>query len=457
MTSAFFSRPLIPLSLSFGAGILAADKALPFHQSLILPVFLSAAVVFIFCLFRSRFRVYLLLPAFFLTGALLEMGTHRPSPLVETATLNMRVTVEGVVMTPPLTVHDTAKFRVRVTQCFFDGAVRAVRDKDLMVTVYRPGLLSEELRPGKTIRFPARLRPFRNFNNPGGYDYESAMSMKGYACAAYVSDGRYVVPMGEGSAPFSVAVLEGLRRPVRAFLQMQSNPDVRGLFQALILGDRRHIGETLRESFIRSGLGHALAVSGLHIGLIAWIAFTAFKWLLSRSYRLILAWDIRRPAAALTCIPVVGYAFLSGFHVSSQRAMVMVLAYLGSMILGREKETWSTLALAGLAILALDPHALFSASFQLSFMAVIGILWFVPGLMDRFPKTLVPENGRGVWLNRVYIYALGLVTVSFTAMIFLLPVTLYYFHRVSLVAVAANVTAVPILGLWVLPLGLLST
>ncbi|MBW1786265.1 MAG: DNA internalization-related competence protein ComEC/Rec2 [Deltaproteobacteria bacterium] len=457
MTSAFFSRPLIPLSLSFGAGILAADKALPFHQSLILPVFLSAAVVFIFCLFRSRFRVYLLLPAFFLTGALLEMGTHRPSPLVETATLNMRVTVEGVVMTPPLTVHDTAKFRVRVTQCFFDGAVRAVRDKDLMVTVYRPGLLSEELRPGKTIRFPARLRPFRNFNNPGGYDYESAMSMKGYACAAYVSDGRYVVPMGEGSAPFSVAVLEGLRRPVRAFLQMQSNPDVRGLFQALILGDRRHIGETLRESFIRSGLGHALAVSGLHIGLIAWIAFTAFKWLLARSYRLILAWDIRRPAAALTCIPVVGYAFLSGFHVSSQRAMVMVLAYLGSMILGREKETWSTLALAGLAILALDPHALFSASFQLSFMAVIGILWFVPGLMDRFPKTLVPENGRGVWLNRVYIYALGLVTVSFTAMIFLLPVTLYYFHRVSLVAVAANVTAVPILGLWVLPLGLLST
>ena len=397
------------------------------------------------------------MPAFFLVAALLEMGMNKPSPLVEMAVKNSRVTVEGVVITAPLTVRDTANFRVRVARCYSDGAVRAVRDKDLWVTVYGPGLPAGGLQPGKTIRFPARLKMFRNFNNPGGYDYESAMSMKGYACAAYVSDGRYVVPMAAGSAPFSVSALEGLRGPVRAFLDGHPDNDIRALFQALILGDRRYIDEPLREAFTRSGLGHALAVSGLHIGLIAWIAFAAVKRLLSLSYRLTLTWDIRRLAAALACIPVVGYAFLSGFHISSQRAMIMVLAYLGSMILGREKETWSTLALAGLTILALDPHALFSASFQLSFMAVTGILWFVPVVMDRFPKALVPESGRGAWLNRAYLYALGLVVVSFTAMVFLLPVTLFYFHRLSMVAVAANVTAVPLLGLWVLPLGLLST
>ena len=136
-----------------------------------------------------------------------------------------------------------------------------------------------------------------------------------------------------------------------------------------------------------------LAVSGLHIGLVAWISFFLFKGLLSLSYKIALRTDIRKLASILTSIPVIGYTCLAGFQVSSQRAMIMALAFLWSLILGREKDVWSTLALAGLLILALDPQAVFSISFQLSFVAVIGILWLTPAVLNKIPFPM--EKGQG--------------------------------------------------------------
>jgi len=83
--------------------------------------------------------------------------------------------------------------------------------------------------------------------------------------------------------------------------------DPHALFRALILGERQGITPELREPFNRAGLGHILAVSGLHIGLVGWLAFYLIKGVLSRSYRLALQTDIRKLAAAITCLPVVAY------------------------------------------------------------------------------------------------------------------------------------------------------
>ncbi|MCK4817045.1 DNA internalization-related competence protein ComEC/Rec2, partial [bacterium] len=228
------------------------------------------------------------------------------------------------------------------------------------------------------------------------------------------------------------------------------------LYRALILGERQGISHDLREPFNKTGLGHVLAVSGLHIGLVAWITFFIFKWILSRSYSLALKIDIRKLAALLTCIPVIGYTCLAGFQVSSQRAMIMALAFLWSLILGREKEVWSTLALAGLVILAIDTNALFGISFQLSFLAMIGILWLTPAFMNKISDSIKTIQNKRTILDRFFVYFIGLIAVTLSATIFLLPVISFYFHRISLVTIPTNISVVPILGLWVLPLGLLS-
>ncbi|MCG6880843.1 MAG: DNA internalization-related competence protein ComEC/Rec2, partial [Deltaproteobacteria bacterium] len=250
--------------------------------------------------------------------------------------------------------------------------------------------------------------------------------------------------------------IEKLQAPVRTFLENFLGDQNAALFRALILGERQAIDRNLRETFNRSGLGHVLAVSGLHIGLVAWAAFWLFNWGLSRSYRLLLLTDIRKWSALLTCFPVVAYTLLAGCRVSSERAMIMVLAYLFSIILGKEKDVWSTFSLAGLIILFLDPGALFTPSFQLSFVAVTGILWLTPPILKRlgvWTDGLSEYRSRG---RSAFTYVTGLAAVSFCALYFLLPLTVYYFHRIPLVSLPANLSTIPILGLWVLPWGLLS-
>lgn len=449
-----FDRPLIPVFLCFTGGILSGHLVIPsFHASL-LPLFLSIAFLLFAALFLPfRWNLPCLLATFFFLGIFLDWQEQKPSQLFPLAQKRDNVTVEGTVLEPPKAVRETSRIEVRAHRLFFEHKELQV-DENLLVSVYQH---PPNLEPGEMIRFPARLRPFKNFNNPGRYDYESAMKIRGYSCAASVSDGRHIVPMGLGSLPLSGRLVERLQRPLRAFLREKLSKEHFALFRALILGERQGISPELREPFNRTGLGHVLAVSGLHVGLVAWLSFFLFKGLLSLSYRIVLKVDIRKLAAILTSIPVIGYTCLAGFQISSQRAMIMVLVFLWSLILGREKEVWSTLALAGLLILAIDPQALFSISFQLSFMAVVGILWLTPAVLNKITFVKGKDQGKPGILQRIYTYSLGLICVSLSAVVFLLPITTYYFHRISLVSIPANVTVVPLMGFWIIPLGLLSS
>ncbi|MBW1703155.1 MAG: ComEC family competence protein, partial [Deltaproteobacteria bacterium] len=451
-----FHRPLIPVFFSFTGGIVFSHIILSSFYGLLLPVFLSSIILLFATLFLPfRLRVFCLLATFFFAGMLLDLHKNIPSQLLPLAKQRKNVTIEGTVLEPARVIKKTARIKLRAHSLFIQDK-RIWVNENLFVNVYYH---FPHLRPGEKIRFSARLRPFKNFNNPGRYDYESAMKIRGYSCAASISDGRHIVPMGRGHLPVSRSLVETVQRPVREFFREKLDNRACALFRALILGERQGISPELREPFNRTGLGHVLAVSGLHIGLVAWVAFFLFKGLLSLSYRTALKTDIRKLAAVLTSIPVIGYTCLAGFQVSSQRAMIMVLVFLWSLILGREKEVWSTLALAGLLILAIDPQAIFSISFQLSFIAVIGILWLtpaIPAILNKIPLPVETAQKKITILDRLFVYSIGLICVSFSAVVFLLPITTYYFHRVSLVSIPANVTAVPILGLWIIPLGLLS-
>jgi competence protein ComEC len=359
--------------------------------------------------------------------------------------------IEGTILQPAAIAKKVVRLDVRTHRLFINGRVKNVRVK-LRVSVYNHG---RDFSPGEKIRFPARLRPFKNFNNPGRYDYESAMRLMGFSGAASVSDGRRIVPMGKGELGFPMDLLEWARRPIRDLFKQRLSFQNQSLYSALILGERQGITPELREPFNISGLGHVLAVSGLHIGLIAWLVFFISKSILSLSYNLALKTDIRKAAALITCLPVLIYPCLAGFQVSSRRAMIMAITYLFSIILGRERDVWSTLCLAALLILAVDPHAPYSTSFQLSFCAVIGILWLAPAIYKVIPNPFDGKSQKTI-IESLYVYFTGLIIITISALIFLLPITSFYFHRVPIVSIPANLTVVPILGLWILPLGLLS-
>jgi competence protein ComEC len=444
-------RPLVPLLFAFMAGLLVGFFCVPADSSLrIVP---AASVAFLLLIglavpAQARYPLYVLL--FFFAGALLEQSSRQSSELAALAERQERLTIEGTILEPPVLREETVTAVVRVDRIQGMEPGKGAGEK-IRVTVYKPETV---LVLGDRILFPARLRAFRNFNNPGRYDYALAMEIRGLSCAASVTDGRRIVALGKGNLGFPFELLERARKPTREFFAERLSPRNQSLFQALILGEQEGIRSDLRKSFTVTGLGHVLSVSGLHVALVAGFSFALIRAILSLSYPLALRMDLRKTAALLTCIPVVAYTCLAGFQVPSQRSMMMVLAFLFSMILGREKDVWSTLALAALVVLAVDPHSIFTISFQLSFLAVVGILWLGPGIFSLISfQAYEPRKGL---LYRFYLYFCGLASVTLSATLFLLPVTSFYFHRVSLVSLPANMTALPIMGICILPVGLLA-
>lgn len=446
-------RPLIAVLFSFLVGILLAHSLTPWFVNGRLLLFLPAALLFAVAPFVPlRWKGPLVLGIFLLTGMIVDQGKHRPLQLTRLASDNPRVTIEGTLLETVQRRGAFAKFRLLTEAVSLNEQWLPVREP-VLVTVYDR---APAFQPGQRTRFSAAIKPFKNFSNPEAYDYESAMAHRGYACAASVPDGRCMVPMGPGRLPFALTLVEHLRRPVRERFDRSLDPGDHALMSALVLGERYGLGDEIRESFNRSGTSHILAVSGLHIGLIAAMAFFLARAGLSFSYRLVLKTDIRKLAAAIACVPVVVYTALAGLQVSSQRAMIMVLAFLISVILGKERDVWSTLALAALVILALDPHALYSVSFHLSFGSVVAILWMTPGLLKR-ARALTEPGGNKDWpLGPPFRYLAGLVAVTVSVTIFLLPLMAFHFHRISLVTIPANLLILPIVGLWILPSALLS-
>ena len=137
---------------------------------------------------------------------------------------------------------------------------------------------------------------------------------------------------------------------------------------------RADLDPDLRNAFTRVGVAHVLAISGLHIGLIALVAYGAWRWLLARSQYVLLMWSVPKPAAFLTLPVVLLYAGLAGGSVSTLRAVIMVAVFLIARLLDREEEVFRSLALGRpdrVVDLAGGPSSI--SSFQLSFVAVLAI------------------------------------------------------------------------------------
>ena len=155
MKTAILQRPLIPILIAFAGGILVAHQFLSSCQWLILPVLFCIAVfLFASISFPRRWGIFLLLFAFFLTGALLDMLQHRPSKLLSRALNHKKTTLEGTILEPAKITNEMAKFRIHAHVLLKDGQTMAL-DEKILVTIYNH---IPDLRPGQKILFPARLR-----------------------------------------------------------------------------------------------------------------------------------------------------------------------------------------------------------------------------------------------------------------------------------------------------------
>lgn len=305
--------------------------------------------------------------------------------------------------------------------------------------------------PGDEVALKGRLRAIRNFENPGGFNYERYMALRRVCARTYARHGSFERISSAAPAHWR-GLVEGLRR--RLANQMEAAlarhaPETVGLLQALILGERRKMTDEQQEAFRRAGVGHVLAISGLHIGCVAFTGFSVFKWLLSWIPPLVRRGWTRKGAAVLSLSLAATYGLLAGWSPSTQRAVLMVAVCLAGAWVGRRHDWFSALALAALVILIVSPPSLFSISFQLSFAAVLAI---VAGLHAYRIDPSTPDGHRWMrWGKR----GLAFAWVSVLAIAGTLPLVLFYFNAVSLVGLLTNFIVVPVVATLIVPAGLL--
>lgn len=306
---------------------------------------------------------------------------------------------------------------------------------------------------GDSVIFRGRLKTIRNFSNPGGFDYKRYMALKGIHVRVYASANSFKV---ESVAPTGGLIQRVVELRKKLTLRLDAvlskyKPQTVGLVKALILGDRSGISSTLRVDFNRAGVGHVMAISGLHVGMVATLSFAAARWTMAWIPLLLkLAW-VRKTASAISLVPVLGYGILAGLSPSTQRAMLMVTICLLGIWVGRRHDWLNTLALAALVILLIYPPALLSISFQLSFAAVLALI-----LGTRFIPSAVNFSDASMW-KRMGHRIRTFLWISTLAILGTLPLVLHYFNQISLIGLATNLAVVPLVGIVVVPAGLLGT
>jgi competence protein ComEC len=433
---------MVPLAAAVMVGI-ALGGAFPYGYSPGIAVCAAALPVAAMALLRGRSARFSPLALTAGLGYLLlqPLVATAPPPghiaeRIDTGLCRVVGTIAGVRPAPP----GRRRFVLCVEQTGRPGGTLQKATGRLRATVAGDGAA---LSGGERVRFDAKISGFRNFENPGGFDYRRYMALRSIHASAYLRAKNLVVLARGNTDP-----IDAFRNSLLGFIDQRVETPAAGLLQALLLGDRSGIDPSIREAFNRAGVGHILAISGLHVGIVAGAAFFAFCRLLVFVPFLVQRALTRRAAAVLTACCVVGYGLLAGMSPSTQRAVIMVCTFMVALIFGRRADPLNTLALAATAILVWDPGSLFTISFQLSFVAAGAILYGLDA--ERRPSFF--ESRRSPVVRRLVLF----VYVSALAILGTLPLTAHYFNRISLVGLAANCLAIPLIGFFVVPAGLLS-
>jgi competence protein ComEC len=445
-------RPLFHLLFGFCIGIVIGRyfSPEPFIFFFILAVFFWALLFFL--LKKGRISVFLPLLVFVLIGIL--ASSRIPDPDQPPDTIAKLLQRKNVIITGQIT-HSleqgpTSSRMLLSLASFKEGDDWRTVSGNLLLNIRN---CQRQWPVGQMLAGRVRIRPVRNFNNPGAFNYRQYLADQRIWLRGYVRSDMDLVPLDKPERTWNY-FLDAIRIRIRTFIDGWLPPDLAGFYRSLLLGERYALSVDLRESLYNAGIGHLLAISGLHIGLVAGFAFLLCHFVCRHIPTIAGRWGAQ-PVAALAAFPVaLGYGLLSGMALPALRATLMLAVFTLALVIQREKDLLNSLLLAACLILTFYPEALFTASFQLSFVGVAALILISP--VVPVPRRLQPQDDRGEKLHRLgrrfYQFICGCLIIS----LYTAPVVLYHFHRFTTLGIPANLIAVPVVGFLILPAGLLA-
>jgi competence protein ComEC len=452
--SGVFRLPLVPIFIVYTVGIYFGHFDLPFlSQGWIFLLILLGFWTFFLVTKRTRMGSWMAFSIFFLLGIFsIQLYLHSPHPPshISHFTGLERISLEGIIDRLPERSRGRTQLLIRSQKIVLSSRHIPV---DGLLLIF----LKEEdpsLRVGDRLRFRCRLYPPRGFHNPGGFSYEGHLAFDRIYTIGFLSEERGWVKLGEGFKNPITLQVESWRDHIRDFLNREARPPSSSIFKALVLGEQGDIPEEIKEYFILTGTAHLLAISGDQFGIVALLSFSLLIWILKRSEFLLLSISVRKWAAGLTIPCIVLYAFIAGGGISVIRAAIMVITFLFSILLNRERNLLHTLALAAFLILLFSPPSLFDVSFQLSFLAVLSILYLVPRILQEFKQEEISLLLKTSWKKNILKYMRLSLLVTGVAILGTAPFVALHFNRFAPIGFLTNLFIIPWVGFLIVPLSL---
>lgn len=307
--------------------------------------------------------------------------------------------------------------------------------------------------PGDWLRLRAILNPPSPPALPGGFDFQRQAYFQSVGAVGFSLGPAEITARAAETGVFSPANAVARMRATLTRKITEALPGTPGaVATALITGERRAIPDAVIAAMRDSGLAHLLAISGLHIGLVAGLLFGAVRALGALVPALVLRHPIKKWAAVVALIGAFAYALIAGATLPTQRAFLMVGIALLGVLLDRRGLSLRSVAWAAMAVLTLQPESLLSASFQMSFAAVTALVAVYEGyLARRLFADGAPRNATRRWSRRLVLYVAGVALTTLVAGAATAPFAVYHFNRVADFGVIANLLAVPLTALWIMP------
>ncbi|GAA6207750.1 ComEC/Rec2 family competence protein [Cognatishimia sp. WU-CL00825] len=295
--------------------------------------------------------------------------------------------------------------------------------------------------PFQWVGMTGHLGPPNGPVEPGGFDFQRHAWFLKLGGLGYTR-----VPALELRGPPKNLRVLTIRHRLSRSVQSRLDADIGGFAAAVTTGDRSGISQTALKSLRTTNLAHLLAISGLHMGLLASFVFATIRCGFVILPSVALRLPVKKIAAALALVGATGYLLLSGASVATERAYVMAAVALVAVMLERRALSLRAVAMAAMIVLILRPESLFSPGFQMSFAATTALIAVFSALRGRF------ENAGGRWGRTL----LALCVSSFVAGAATAPFAAAHFNQWALYGLPANLLAVPMMGFVVIPAAVLA-
>lgn len=414
------NRPLVWLTASFYLGILvAAYLKIPFLIFCQLS-FLSLIFSIVFIRENTKFSIFFLCAVFSLGATLLKNSQILPNchiakliPYKSESTF-----LVGVIDSDPTYKDRSISFILTVEKLKINEMWVKACGKILVRSVRK-----NEFSYGDRLLLEGKL--YRPLSFSKGFNYRDYLRHQGVYLILSVKKDNIIKQLDKNVGNPLKSFAFRIRHKMRDVIVKNLSPFSAGILNAIILGERQNLSAHTRDVLVYSGTVHIIAISGLHLGIVAFIMLLTLK----------IIKIPRKPRYILTMLLLIIYSILTGANTPVIRATIMATMLLFSYLLEREVNIYNSLSLAALIILAVNPWQLFEISFQLSFLSVVSIVWLSPKI-----KSLFPEK-----LNKMpsIRFLISVFSVSFAAWLGLLPLIAYYFRILSPITILANMIIVP--------------